>query len=32
MSEAMRQSKALRLAADTMWVGKPVQLYEVLPP
>jgi hypothetical protein len=32
MSEAMRQSKALRLAADTMWLGKPVQLYEVLPP
>ncbi|PYR64217.1 MAG: hypothetical protein DMF88_23580, partial [Acidobacteria bacterium] len=31
-SEAMRRSKALRLAADTTWLGKPVQLYEVLPP
>ena len=32
LSEAMRRSKALRLAADTTWMGQPVQLYEVLPP
>jgi hypothetical protein len=32
LMDAMRRARRLRLAADTMWQGHPVQLYELLPP
>jgi hypothetical protein len=32
LMEAMRRARRLRLSADTMWRGYPVQLYELLPP
>jgi hypothetical protein len=31
-AEAMRRNTALRLTADTTWMGRTAQLYEVLPP
>jgi hypothetical protein len=32
LMDAMRRARRLRLSADTMWQGRPVQLYELLPP
>ena len=32
LMDAMRRARRLRLSADTMWQGHPVQLYELLPP
>jgi len=32
LMEAMRRARRLRLSADTVWRGSPVQLYELLPP